>query len=305
MKSLRKISLVITMIILLVCIFISNSYATIRCNVSLSMQSSEAIKGEEISVYANISNISGTKGIIAMGAVIEYDKNALTLLSITGENGWSNPSYNESNGKIATTRNDYGTENETVIKMTFKVNETSANSAWVKVNNFQVSDGDGEINLGGSSKTITIKDKTTTNPDPITPSEPDPVTPSDPDPVTPTKPTTPGNNNQGSGTTNKPSGNKKPSTSNNNNSNNTTNTVDEAETNTNVENETIETNTNTEPTEKRNIDALIKYPEPVNTNNSAAGSSEGKGVIYAIGVIGAIMVLIMIIAIVKSSSKEK
>lgn len=302
MKSLRKISLVITMIILLVCIFISNSYATIRCNVSLSMQSSEAIKGEEISVYANISNISGTKGIIAMGAVIEYDKNALTLLSITGENGWSNPSYNESNGKIATTRNDYGTENETVIKMTFKVNETSANSAWVKVNNFQVSDGDGEINLGGSSKTITIKDKTTTNPDPIKPSEPDPVIPSDPDPVTPT---TPNNNNQGSGTTNKPSGNKRPSTSNNNNSNNTTNTVDETETNTNVENEIIETNTNTEPTEKRNIDALIKYPEPVNTNNSAAGSSEGKGVIYAIGVIGAIMVLIMIIAIVKSSSKEK
>jgi len=250
-----------------------------------------------------IGYISNTKGIIAIGAVIEYDTNALTLLSITGENGWSNPSYNENNGKIATTRNDYATGNETVLRMTFKVNETSANSAWIRVNNFQVSDGEGESNLGGSYATITIKEKATTNPDPITPEEPDPVTP--PTQTNPTEPTKPSNSNQSSGSTKRPSTNKPSTNNNNNNSNNTTNTntVDEPETNTNVENEITETNT--EPTEKRNIDALIQYPDPVNTNNSAESSSDGKGIIYAIGIVGAILILTIIVAIVKSSSKEE
>ncbi len=288
MEKLRKISLVVTILMLLGCIFINKSYATINCNVSLSTQNSEITKGEEITIYANISNVQVTKGIIAIGAVIEYDKNSLTLLSLTGENGWSNPFYNEENGKITAVKNNFATKDETILKMTFKVNESAGNSAWVKVNNFQVSDGDEEIDVGGSSATISIKDKNIQNPEP-------PVNPGDNT-----------NNNQNQGTNKPNTGNNRPSNKPNggsnipNNNTTDTNTVDETNTN-NITNENMNENTN----EKRNIDALINYPVVDNTKNTSTESSSGKGVIYAICIIGAILVVVIMVSIVKSSADNK
>ena len=42
-------------------------------------------------------------------------------------------------------------------KYTFKVNKKAGKSAWVKVNNFEISDGNEEKNVGGNSITIGIK----------------------------------------------------------------------------------------------------------------------------------------------------
>lgn len=302
MEKLKKISLVITMLMLLGCMFISKSYAEIKCNVSLFASNSEIVSpGDELSIYAKISNVEATKGIIAIGGVIDYDKDSLTLVSVTGENGWSNPFYNESNGKITTVKNDFAKADEVVIKMTFRVNGNASNNAWISLDNVQISDGNEENNIGGNAITISIRAKNTSTPtQPENPSNP--TTPTNQ--TTPTNSTTPGNSSSGNTTPSNPrKGTYKPGTNNGSTGNETENNTED---NTNEKNET---NTNENISENKNIDIEInenfnirKEDDIKNTNKN---SEKTKRVTYAICIGGIIIATVIMFCIVKSSGKEE
>lgn len=160
MNRFKKLNIVFIMVMLITCIATNKTYATLNCNVNLSTPKNEVTYEEQFSVYVSISNLKTTKGIIAIGAVVSYDTDSLTLASIEGQNKWSDPFHNPSNGKITSFKSELSTKDENVFKITFKVNEKgkAKNSAWIKISDFEISDGDEEKDCGGDSIDIMIRE---------------------------------------------------------------------------------------------------------------------------------------------------
>lgn len=158
MNKVKKIAILLSIIMLIGSIFGSKTYAALDCNVNLSKPNDKVTYKEQFSVYVSIANLQTTKGIIAIGGVLSYDTNSLKLIDIEGENKWSDPMHNPTTGKFSSFKNKLSTSNENVIKITFEVNEKgkAGESAWVKIDNFEISDGDEEKSCGGSSVNIMI-----------------------------------------------------------------------------------------------------------------------------------------------------
>jgi LPXTG-motif cell wall-anchored protein len=163
MKNVIKICLV-----LLVAIVIMGSavYAALDCTVSISTTKTEFSKNEEFTVNVNLSDIQSEKGVIAFSATLQYDKDVLTLVKMEGQNGWSSsPSYNEENGKLVMDRNNVTNSDETILKITFKVNGNSKQTTSINLNDISVSDATTPVKkISTISKSITIKQETIQNP---------------------------------------------------------------------------------------------------------------------------------------------
>ena len=157
MKLLKKLSVVFILTTLLTGVFVNKAHAAIKCDVKLSTSKKEVSSEEKFSIYVKMANIQAEEGIIAISSVLEYDKKSLTLEEIKGENKWPDPTYNDKNGKLVALKNKFATKDENVFKITFKVNKKAEKSAWVKVNNFEISNGKEEKNVGGNSITVGIK----------------------------------------------------------------------------------------------------------------------------------------------------
>lgn len=190
MKKTVKLSIVLIMALCVIMMLGSNVYAALSCKVDMKISKTEYVKNDEFTVNVDISNITSEKGVIAFGATLEYDKDSLTLVKMEGQNGWETPlaggSYNEDTGIIAITRGALGKNDETVLKLTFKVKDSAKEKATIKLREVSVADGTELANVEAMNKEITIKEGTS-NPDPIIPTEPD----------TPNNPTQPDNNNNG------------------------------------------------------------------------------------------------------------
>lgn len=156
MKKLKNMIFILIIIISFGCILSSKSYAVLNCNINLSISKNTVTYGEEFYVDVSISNLNTTDGIIAIGSTLEYDKNSLTLVNIEGLNGWSNPMYNDQNGKFTSIRNQLLTSDSSVFRITFKVNQNAGNNAVIKINDFTISGGNDEQNVGGNSLTVNI-----------------------------------------------------------------------------------------------------------------------------------------------------
>lgn len=146
---------------------ITNVYAASSYKVSLNTAKNEFDKNEEVVVNVAISNIQVEKGFIAVGATLEYDKDSLEFVKTSGGDNWSNPSYNENNGKLATDRNDLSKNDETMFSITFKVKEGSKANPTITLKNIEASGGSdtGDVKTDDVTKTITVKG-VTTNPNP-------------------------------------------------------------------------------------------------------------------------------------------
>lgn len=161
MRKIVKLSLILLMIM---CIT-GSVYAALTCTVSIQTAKTELNKGEEFVVDVNLSNLPVDKGIIALGATLEYDKDSLTLVKMEGKNGWSTPSYNEANGKIVMDRNGFATSDETMFQITFKVkDQVSGANQSITLKDISVADGDEESTVATATKSITIKEETPVNP---------------------------------------------------------------------------------------------------------------------------------------------
>ena len=163
MKKKVKISLILLAILCMM----TSVYAA-SCSMSLQTAKNEFNKNDEVVVDVAISSIETEEGIIGLKATLEYDKNSLSFVGMTGENGWSNPSYNEENGVLVMDRNALVNSPETILKITFKVKDQSAQSATITLKDITVSGGisTGDISVPAMTKTITIKEGTsTTTPD--------------------------------------------------------------------------------------------------------------------------------------------
>lgn len=162
-----------------------------------------------------------------------------------GQNKWARPSYNENNGKFATDRDDYGTSDEVIFKITFKVKDQSKENLTITINEVAGSNGKDEVKLNDIKTGITVKNGTST------PDEPKPDEPKPEDP----KPNTNTNTDNNNTTNNTVNNDKNNNTTNNNNSNkNTVNKSNNIVANTNNANaKNNNTNTNSSDNVKGGI----------------------------------------------------
>lgn len=152
-------------IVILIMIGMASSVsAALTCKVSMEVDKTEYKKGDEFTVSMNVSDIQSDRGVIALGATLEYDKDSLTLVKMEGQNGWETPtsgaSYNENNGKIAITRSGAGKNNETVFKITFKVKEEAKKNLLIVLKNITLADGTDSFKGQQVYKNITIQEGT-------------------------------------------------------------------------------------------------------------------------------------------------
>lgn len=311
MNKVKKIIILLSIVMLIVNIFASKTYATISCNVSISKPKEQVTYKEKFSVYVAISNLQTTKGIIAIGAVLSYDTNSLTLVDIEGENKWSDPLHNESNGKMTSFKNKLSTNNENVFKITFEVNEKgkAGNSAWIKIDNFEISDGDEEKNCGGSSIDIAIGEKSGESSGNNNQNENNQGGSSDNNnqggsSTNNQNGSSSGNNNQGSSTTKKPStGNttKKPSNSSTATKDKETNKEDTSNNNSNnIETNTIgnviEDDTNNNVIQNNNIQNNIE--DNVTSEETKEQKKDNKGTFYIVSIV-TIVAIVGILLLIK------
>lgn len=209
MKKIVKLSLVL-ITVCMICMM-GRVYAALSCNVSLNASKTQVSKGEEFTIDAYISNIQSDRGVISLGATLEYDKESLTLVKMEGLNEWETPkegkSYNSSNGKMAIERDSLGKNNETFLRITFKVNNNNKQNLNIVLKDIIVADGTTPARISQVSKAITVTTGTTGNGN------------------TNTNNVTNGGSSTDNGTTNNVNKNNIGNTNSNNNSDKTTNTI--------------------------------------------------------------------------------
>lgn len=171
MKKIQKLSIIMLLMIIVLNVYV---YAKPNCNVNIKTQKTEIGKNEEFTVEVVISNIQSEKGIIAIDAVLEYDKESITLVKMEGQNDWSTPikdlSYNESNGKLVIDKRGLAKSDETILKLVFKTKEISKEKVMIALKNINIADGTEPSTVANAYKNITIKDASTT-PSPKPPEE--------------------------------------------------------------------------------------------------------------------------------------
>lgn len=160
----KKIIVGLSLILLILVSVMGTVYAA-DPSVSLKTSKNEYAKKEEFTIDVVLSGLTTQKGVAALMATLEYDKDSLTLVKTETQNGWSAPNYNESNGKLITDKNSNVTGTETVLKITFKVNENAKQNLVVTLKNITVSGGDGDIEIARAYKEFTVQNGTT-NPKP-------------------------------------------------------------------------------------------------------------------------------------------
>lgn len=152
MKKIVLLNLILFMIVFLA----GNVYAA-SCTMDLKPSKAEVKKGEDFTVDIILKNIDAERGIIALGATIDYDRNNLEYVNIEGQGNWTKPSYNDANGKFAVDRNDgYATTEETIAKVTFKAKE-NMNVEETKIVLKEITSSNGVIDISASDVTTNVK----------------------------------------------------------------------------------------------------------------------------------------------------
>lgn len=154
MKKVVSLSLILIIMISLV----TSVYAESDFTLSLKPNKTEVSKDEEFSVELRLSNLQqDEKGIITLGATLDYDENSLEYVNMEGQGEWSKPSYNKANKTFITDRNGYAENNETIFKITFKVKDQSKSNLEIKLKDIVASNGSGDIEKADIKTSIAIK----------------------------------------------------------------------------------------------------------------------------------------------------
>lgn len=137
-----------TLILLMIAIFLMTitAYAS---NFSVKLEKIE--QKDEITVQIKLDQLNMTgAGINAFICDLEYDKNifeTVTSEDVTGQNGWTDLTYNEKSGSLLTLRNDFtknSGEEIATIKLHKKASAKSGKTE-VKITGIQASDSQQDI----------------------------------------------------------------------------------------------------------------------------------------------------------------
>jgi LPXTG-motif cell wall-anchored protein len=151
-------------IILIIISIVSSVYANSPCEIKLQTEKDEFNINDEFVVNVDLSNIQDEKGIFGISAVLDYSRESLEYISMESQNGWEKPSYYDESGTIILLREEeYTKEDQTFLKIRFKVKEGSKQNPEITLKDIVVSTGE-DITIENVSKIITTREEI-----PITP----------------------------------------------------------------------------------------------------------------------------------------
>ncbi len=156
MKKVISLILISLIVITMMTSVYASSYKT-----ELKASKNEINPSEEFTVDVNLSNVQDDSGLITITGTVKYDKNALTLVKLEKQGNWTDPVYNEANGKFVTDRNGPTTSNEAIFKATFKANDNASGETAVSIEAIEASNGATDIKTDNVSTTIKIGKQTT------------------------------------------------------------------------------------------------------------------------------------------------
>lgn len=155
-------SLLVSIIIMMTCI-VSN--AANVANLVFTSNSTSVDVGSEITIYLEVSSLSGISDLYGMAGVLDYDQDTFELVSVTGENGWQ-----VTKGNIISMLHSDGVTSGKIIKVVLKALKKPENgSTAVTLKQVSVTDNIEEYEQADVSYTINIKDNVVNNPADETP----------------------------------------------------------------------------------------------------------------------------------------
>jgi len=155
MKKIVTLSLAL----LTVMIMITNVYAA-SFSAELKTDKVNLENTDEFEVEMSVLNIQDDRGLITLGGTLEYNKNDLNLVTMDSVGEWTKPVYNEANGKFVMDRDGLTTNNETVIKMTFKVNNKNTKNTDIILRDIIASNAEEDIEANDIKLTVKIENDT-------------------------------------------------------------------------------------------------------------------------------------------------
>lgn len=169
-KNIKILSIIIALIIALSITRIVNAVS-----VNMDLDSSSKLKaGETVEIMLKITGIDTEKGIDAISATIEYDKNVFEEVkqsNLEGINEWNVGQYGEESQIFTILRSEMVNTKSDVLKITLKAKETiDVSSTIVELKDIQASGGavidggTGDIDVNSVKITIYKADEDTTPP---------------------------------------------------------------------------------------------------------------------------------------------
>lgn len=156
----KKKSLVITLIIVLVICSLINSVSALSFTATMTPSSTTVPESTEFTITVKVSNIdAGANGINSLAGYLKYDTAVFETVSSTSIdqlNSWQ-PSYNSENGKLTLVKSSFVKEEEEVFQITFKTKSgVTGKSGAISFSNIVASNSEGDISAADISTTITV-----------------------------------------------------------------------------------------------------------------------------------------------------
>ena len=156
----RKKSLVITLIMVLVICGLVNSVSALSFSTTMTPSSTTVPEATEFTVTVKVSAIdAGTNGINSLAGYLKYDTDVFETIgetAIEGLNSWQ-PSYNSENGKITLVKNQFVKTDEEILQITFKTKTgVTGETGAISFSNIVASNSESNISARDISTTITV-----------------------------------------------------------------------------------------------------------------------------------------------------
>lgn len=154
----RKTIITIISIFTIILLGLGNTIVTaVTYNAIVTSDRGKAKSGETVNVGVTLSDIDvGEKGINVFSLELVYDTNVFEEVKVASENGWSDPTYNSSNGKILIDKTSGTKETAEILKISLKVkNNANFTETEIALKNMIGSNGTEDIKT--EDRAVTIK----------------------------------------------------------------------------------------------------------------------------------------------------
>lgn len=159
----KIVSLLLVSIIIMMTCIVSNAASV--ANLVFTSNSTSVDVGSEITIYLEVSSLSGISDLYGIAGVLDYDEDTFQLVSATGENSWQ-----ITKGNIMSMIHSDGVTNGKVLKVVLKALKKPENgSTAVTLKQVSVTDNIDEFEQADVSYTINIKDNVVNDPTEETP----------------------------------------------------------------------------------------------------------------------------------------
>lgn len=154
---------IIFFICMIVILMVGTSYgASNTYQIKMNLTQDKVVMGETISIPVTIENIDMENGVVALSAILWYDKDIWEEPVISSASNWTTPIVVEDLIQTTTSNMQPVKENQEIMIITFKVKEdVPIGQTEIRLSNFEASDGETTIYSDATSVKINISDKKT------------------------------------------------------------------------------------------------------------------------------------------------